>query len=55
MTYHSFGQATSQTNAALNFRFGYTGRELDSETRQYYYRARYYDAGVGRFISEDPR
>ena len=34
--------------------FGYTGREFDEETGQYYYRARYYDAPVGRFISEDP-
>jgi RHS repeat-associated protein len=25
-----------------------------AETGQYYYRARYYDAAVGRFISEDP-
>jgi RHS repeat-associated protein len=29
-------------------------KELDSETGLYYYRARYYDPGVGRFISEDP-
>ena len=34
--------------------FRYTGRELDSETGLYYYRARYYDPSVGRFISEDP-
>jgi RHS repeat-associated protein len=32
----------------------YTGRELDSETNLYYYRARYYDSQLGRFISEDP-
>ncbi|MDY6868571.1 MAG: RHS repeat-associated core domain-containing protein, partial [Chloroflexota bacterium] len=32
----------------------YTGRELDSETGLYYYRARYYDPEVGRFLSEDP-
>ncbi len=54
ITYDSFGQITTQTNTAVDFRFGYTGRELDQETGQYYYRARYYDAGVGRFISEDP-
>jgi RHS repeat-associated protein len=30
------------------------GRELDRETGLYYYRARYYDPKVGRFISEDP-
>lgn len=32
----------------------YTGRELDSETELYYYRARYYDDNTGRFPSEDP-
>jgi RHS repeat-associated protein len=35
-------------------RYAYTGREWDTETGLYYYRARYYDAKVGRFISEDP-
>ena len=34
--------------------FQYTGRELDSETGLYYYRARYYDSGIGRFLGEDP-
>ncbi len=33
--------------------FQYTGRENDG-TGLYYYRARYYDADVGRFVSEDP-
>lgn len=31
----------------------YTGRELDA-SGLYYYRARYYHSGMGRFISEDP-
>jgi RHS repeat-associated protein len=52
--YDSFGNITSQTNANVDFRFGYTGREFDEETGLYYYRARYYDAAIGRFISEDP-
>ncbi len=34
--------------------FAFTGREWDSETSAYYYRARYYDPKIGRFISEDP-
>jgi RHS repeat-associated protein len=48
VTFDSFG------NKAYDFRFGFTGRELDPETNQYYYRARYYDQTVGRFISTDP-
>ena len=32
----------------------YTGRRLDDETGLYQYRARYYDAAIGRFISRDP-
>jgi RHS repeat-associated protein len=32
----------------------YTGRELDAETGLYFYRSRYYDPSVGRFLSEDP-
>ncbi|MBT9315957.1 peroxidase family protein [Leptothoe spongobia] len=53
ITYDSFGQVTNQSNPTAYFRFGYTGRELDQESGQYFYRARYYDPGVGRFISED--
>jgi RHS repeat-associated protein len=53
ITYDSFGQIVSQTNP-IELRFTYTGREWDGETGQYYYRARYYDHAVGRFISEDP-
>ena len=52
--YDSFGNVTNQTNPAVNTRFGYTGREFDTETGDYYYRARYYDARVGKLISEDP-
>jgi RHS repeat-associated protein len=34
--------------------YAFTGREWDPETSLYYYRARYYDPKIGRFISEDP-
>jgi RHS repeat-associated protein len=38
----------------LTNQFRYTARELDSETSLYYYRARYYDPSIGRFLGEDP-
>lgn len=34
--------------------FRYTARESETETGLYYYRARYYEPIVGRFLSEDP-
>jgi RHS repeat-associated protein len=34
--------------------YAFTGREWDPEIGLYYYRARYYEPKVGRFISEDP-
>ncbi|MHB9050224.1 MAG: RHS repeat-associated core domain-containing protein, partial [Pirellulales bacterium] len=41
-------------NSAEQPRFTYTARELDSDTGLYYYRARWYDAATGKFMSEDP-
>ena len=34
--------------------YKFTGQEEDTETGLYYYGARYYGAGVGRFMSKDP-
>jgi len=50
--YDSFGRQTSSSGSLTN-PFQYTAREFDSETSLYYYRARYYDAAIGRFSSED--
>ena len=47
IVYDSFGQVTSETDPNFDFRFGYTGRELDEETGMMYYRARYFDPAVG--------
>jgi RHS repeat-associated protein len=51
-TYDSFGKLTTSTGSVAN-PFQYTGRELDSESGLYYYRARYFDQVAGRFLSED--
>ena len=53
ITYNSFGLVTDETNSDIDFRFGYTGRETDEETGLSYYRSRYYDPNINRFISED--
>ncbi len=34
--------------------FIFTGRRFDAESRIFYFRARYYDSGLGRFLSRDP-
>jgi RHS repeat-associated protein len=52
-TYDSFGNLTASSGTLTNA-FRYTGREFDSETGLYFYRARYLDSSTGRFISEDP-
>jgi RHS repeat-associated protein len=51
ISYDSFGNPSTGANLT---RYMYTGREFDSDTGLYYYRARWYDPKVGRFISEDP-
>jgi len=52
-SYDAFGRIVAQNGTRLA-PFGFHGREFDQESGLYYFRARYYDAEVGRFISEDP-
>ncbi len=61
--YDSFGNVSvfdgagtqySLDNQPIKNIYGYTSRELDSESDLYYYRARYYNPSSGRFVSEDP-
>ncbi|MBX4334736.1 RHS repeat-associated core domain-containing protein, partial [Mycobacterium tuberculosis] len=54
ITYDSYGNVVSQSNAHAGSRYMYTGREYDAETGLQYSRARYYDPTLGRFLSEDP-
>jgi RHS repeat-associated protein len=51
--YDSFGNLTNFTGTLKN-PFQYASRESDPETSLYYNRARYYNPGTGRFLSEDP-
>nr|VFK45843.1 MAG: RHS repeat-associated core domain-containing protein [Candidatus Kentron sp. TC] len=51
--YEAFGNVAASTGESRN-RLRYTGREQDAGTGLYYYRARYYDPEVGRFLTEDP-
>jgi RHS repeat-associated protein len=50
--YDAFG--IMQTPPATGNIYTYTGREYDVETGLYYYRARYYNAQAGRFLTVDP-
>jgi RHS repeat-associated protein len=47
----SFGDRSS---SSYDWEFTYTGRRLDLESGLMYFRARYYHAQLGRFISRDP-
>ena len=53
-TYDSYGNLIAQSDESFSSRYGFTGREFDQETGLHYYRARYYDGEIGRFIGEDP-
>ncbi len=60
--YSAYGEATiytpdwsaTRTASLADNTTLYTGRELDLATKLYYYRARYYSAELGTFISRDP-
>jgi RHS repeat-associated protein len=51
-TYEPFGKTTASGTASSNA-FQFTGRESDS-TGLFYYRARFSDPQLSRFVSEDP-
>ena len=51
--YDAFGRIVQKTGSIKN-PYTYTGREWDEETGLYYYRARYYNAETGRWMTKDP-
>lgn len=52
--FDAFGAPLSLTIPGTGNDLLFTGREYDQPTGLYYYRARYYDSELGRFLSEDP-
>ncbi len=53
VTYDPWGNPTD-SNPSAGDRYKFTGQEYDSVTGQYGYRARVYDAAIGRFTTQDP-
>jgi RHS repeat-associated protein len=51
VAYDAYGNLTTSAAPGL---YDWTGREFDVETGLQYNRARYYDPGTGRWISQDP-
>jgi len=58
--YNVFGGTTIKdasdnvlTESAIGNPYGFTGRRLDTETDNYYYRMRYYNPEIGRFLQTD--
>ena len=52
--YDSFGNLTSETNAAVDCLFGFTGRAYDENSGLQNNLNRWYDSKVGRWVSKDP-
>jgi RHS repeat-associated protein len=51
-SYDVFGEPSATSSIGNPYLF--TGREYDNETGNYYYRARYYNPSIGRFLQPDP-
>ncbi|XDD44718.1 RHS repeat-associated core domain-containing protein (plasmid) [Leptospira sp. WS60.C2] len=54
ITYKPYGEILRTDSYGPDItKFKYTGQEEDQESGLYYYKARYYDVGLGRFASND--
>ena len=53
-TYSAYGELIADGSNGINNPIRYAGEYTDEESGLIYLRARYYDPGLGRFISEDP-
>ncbi len=52
--YSAYGQVAASDPNFLANPYMFTGRRFDIETGLYYYRARYYNPHIGRFMQTDP-
>jgi RHS repeat-associated protein len=52
--YDAFGNILTQSNPAIDFLFGFAGQQHDAATGLDYDHARFYDAALGRFLTQDP-
>jgi len=52
--YSIYGQVAAEDPNFLTNPYMFTGRRFDIETGLYYYRARYYNPHIGRFMQTDP-
>ncbi|WP_415751841.1 RHS repeat-associated core domain-containing protein [Leptospira wolffii] len=56
MSYYPYGEINyTESSGPDIFRYKFTGQIADSETGLYYYKSRYYDPFLGRFIQADDR
>jgi RHS repeat-associated protein len=53
--YDSFGGTVGRSSGLAGERFAFMGREADGSSGLQYFRARYYEATVGRFVETDPK
>ncbi|EQC44170.1 RHS repeat-associated core domain-containing protein [Bacteriovorax sp. Seq25_V] len=57
-SYSAYGETKiakmNEKDDLIDSPYGFTGRELDLESGDMYYRARYYDSSTGRFLTPDP-
>jgi len=54
LVYDAFGKVTSETNPAVDSLFLFTARPFDQDSQLQNNLNRWYDARVGRWLSEDP-
>jgi RHS repeat-associated protein len=53
-TFNSFGKLISETNAAVDMLFAFTGKHYDDATALQHNLFRWYDPALGQWLSEDP-